>query len=199
MTVMVKVENDFDLLSKLTGITLERARTALERTDCALREKEFFPSTFRLLHKYFLTGLSRIAPEDLATIQTVVAKTRTGLSGDVTIKTGALVGKDNGDVGGAVSRKTAVSTKPYHTQVARMDDGEVFRRGAIRIDEGKLLDWQGAVTLLHEATHKYAGTIDYCYFKPDGSDPDGPFNDKAKALMNADSYGFFISKVGGIR
>lgn len=194
VTVMARSENGFDLLAQLTGTALERARAALERTDRTLRDSELFPSTIRLLNRYFLTGPSRISPGDLAAILTVVAKTRTGLSGDVTIKTGALVGKGDKDVGGAVARKVAASTKPYHTQVARLDDGEMFRRGAIRIDEAKMLDWQGTVTLLHEATHKYAGTIDYCYFKPDGSEPDGTFNDKAKALINADSYGFFISK-----
>jgi hypothetical protein len=196
LTVMVKVENDFNLLAQLTGIALERALKALERADRELRESEIFFSTYRLLNRYFLTGPSRIAPQDLATILTVIAKTRTGLSGDVTIKTGPLVGKGNKDVGGAVTRKIAASTKPYHTQVARMDDGEVFRRGAIRIDEEKLTDWRGVVTLVHEATHKYAGTIDYCYFKADGSEPDGVFNDKAKALMNADRYGYFIAKLG---
>jgi hypothetical protein len=64
--------------------------------------------------------------------------------------------------------------------------------------------WLGAVCLrssLHEASHRFAGTIDYVYFKDDTVNVDevvggGNFDDKAKALNNADSYGWFIIKAG---
>ena len=52
------------------------------------------------------------------------------------------------------------------------------------------------VTLIHEASHKYAGTIDYSYFTNDSQRAISTFDDKAKALMNADSYAFFVLKIG---
>ena len=60
------------------------------------------------------------------------------------------------------------------------------------------------VTLIHEATHKYAGTIDYCYFQDDGKTPKIPEDKRfgakwnadeksAKwAMMNADSIAWFV-------
>jgi hypothetical protein len=60
------------------------------------------------------------------------------------------------------------------------------------------------VTLIHEATHKYAGTIDYCYFQDDGWTPRTPENkrfgtvwneneqSRAWAIMNADSVAWFV-------
>jgi Lysine-specific metallo-endopeptidase len=69
--------------------------------------------------------------------------------------------------------------------------------GAMRIDEEALSDEQlGTVTILHEASHKFAGTIDYCYFDKPGKNPKSTFTDKQQALINTDSYGYFIVKSG---
>jgi hypothetical protein len=68
-------------------------------------------------------------------------------------------------------------------------------------------------TIIHEATHKFAGTIDYCYFKLDGSGPQDKmgaesggakkFGDKAYnktgdalARMNADSFAWVCFRAG---
>jgi hypothetical protein len=71
-------------------------------------------------------------------------------------------------------------------------------------------------TLIHEATHKFAGTIDYCYFsRSDGSLTKATMGDESGgarkfgatafnkggpelARMNADSFAWFCYKVGEI-
>ena len=41
-------------------------------------------------------------------------------------------------------------------------DAKVYRRGAIHVTSTRLADMWGVKTFIHEATHKYTGTIDYC-------------------------------------
>jgi hypothetical protein len=70
------------------------------------------------------------------------------------------------------------------------------------MDPYKNLKLEAASTLIHEATHLFANTIDYCYFEP-WDEPKQPekeygdaFDNEQLALMNADSYARFVCRVG---
>jgi hypothetical protein len=86
--------------------------------------------------------------------------------------------------------------KPYHNVVANLDTGVMKKAGAIRIDENRFMSDNGVKTFIREASHKYAGTIDYCYFKDADMTPRSTFDDKSQALINADSYAWFVMYVG---
>jgi len=76
------------------------------------------------------------------------------------------------------------------------------RAGAIHVKLSTIKDVRNGVqTLLHEASHRYGGTHDFGskgYFNNSGDCPRNPaeFYLPAQALYNADSYGWFILKVG---
>ena len=49
-----------------------------------------------------------------------------------------------------------------------------------KIEEPNMTRRIATVTLLHEATHKYAGTWDYCYFDSEGEYPNKPEHGQVK-------------------
>jgi hypothetical protein len=59
---------------------------------------------------------------------------------------------------------------------------------------GNQVNILAVVTLIHEATHKFMGTVDRFYLGMGGEIPDG--FDSEDALMNADSYAWFANNVG---
>jgi hypothetical protein len=198
LTLMTRSELGHDLLKKVVRKDLEAALKLLESADALLRAKKHSKDLLRYAHKFFLTDEKTIAAADLTTIQTIVTKIWNGLAGDVTIKAGTNVGRNDKDVSGAVrGRETVGTARSYHNVEVDLDDNKPKTMGAIRMDQETLLDGRlGVVTLIHEASHKYAGTIDYCYLKNADQTPRGTFDDKSKALINADSYGWFVVKVG---
>jgi hypothetical protein len=105
LTVMTRDHNAFDLLSSLTQQRLEKALMHLEKIDRRLRYSRVNHHVVRYAHRYFLTDPDKIASHDLAAIQVIVTKIRNGLSGDVTIKAGANVGRNDKDVSGAVRQR----------------------------------------------------------------------------------------------
>ena len=153
----------------------------------------------RYANRYFLTGEKGIDKKDLATIKSVITLTKNGLHGPTV---GLKIAKTEPNINGkVVSRRRGdaptPSTKSYHNNATMLNDGRAWRQGAIhvtgdRLDQGRL----GIKTLVHEATHKYAGTDDYCYFEDDGVTPSSAFTSKERALRNADSYAWFVLKVG---
>jgi hypothetical protein len=124
-------------------------------------------------------------------MKTVIVQTWTGLSGDVTIKVGKLVASEKekkdvaagegtrkvspehvaGQVSGRV-QEDVKKEKVYHTVVPNLvpegvlEEPISYVRGAIKLREDRVLGPlnTGTLTLIHEATHKYAGTRDYSYF-----------------------------------
>lgn len=96
-------------------------------------------------------------------------------------------GKNNGTLVAAHDSKGGVTTK---------------RAGAIHVKLSTIKDVRiGVQTILHEASHRYGGTHDFDqkgYFSNDGDNPRNPqeFYRPNDALYNADSYGWFILKVG---
>ena len=77
----------------------------------------------------------------------------------------------------------------------------------------QIMGYSPVRTIIHEATHKFAGTIDYCYFKLNGREPademgaeasgavrfgDGAYGKTGDKLarMNADSFAWFCYRTG---
>lgn len=96
-------------------------------------------------------------------------------------------GKENGTYVAAHDPNGGVTTK---------------RAGAIHVKLSAIKDVRNGVqTILHEASHRYGGTHDFGnkgYFTNSGDHPRNPaeFYRPEDALYNADSYGWFILKVG---
>jgi hypothetical protein len=67
--------------------------------------------------------------------------------------------------------------------------------GAIKLERKRLEGPLGYQTLIHEASHKYAGTHDYAYFDDTGENPTPTWGLKDKMITNADSYAWFVVRV----
>lgn len=158
------------------------------------------------LGKYFL--LAPPFPGDaLPKIKSVINLTFLGLnSGPVQVKIHDAVPMAHRDFNGQVRmrplgeiRKTNPKTR-YSRPIYAVDF-EQKRVGAIHVKGSALSLGKGgdvaARLLIHEATHKYAGTYDYHYFTGlTGELSADPWGDQDKALMNADSYAWFVWEVG---
>jgi hypothetical protein len=97
--------------------------------------------------------------------------------------------------------------------VTSLEDGFRYQYGVInlaaRMLKNKELNRNAVQTIIHEATHKYAGTWDYCYFNEDGATPTTAymrgyagitpdrrgFVDRDAAMQNADSFAWFAYKI----
>ncbi|WP_206934407.1 M35 family metallo-endopeptidase [Roseococcus thiosulfatophilus] len=179
-------------------MSLSLARAFLRRTTAALQTTNGPRDHAALAARYFLTPPTRIDAASLGTILQILTQTKTGLEADVTLKVGDNVGSgDSDDLGEVNGVSGGVPTKPYHNMAIDRGDGTNTLWGAIKLNDDRLLSGKlGAQVLIHEATHKYAGTDDYCYFKDDAVTPEGVFTDKAQALINADSYAWFAVMLG---
>jgi len=195
ITVMTRPAEDLNSFATRAPKVVLEARQRLQHAYAKLGYQT--DAVKKAAHRYFLTDSLYIAKTDLEYIKRVYVLTIDGLAGDVTIKTGATVGSGNDDSNGEVNASPNLNlVKPYHNLVVDRDDGQMSKWGAIKVDGARLLSALGVKTFIHEATHKYAGTTDYCYFNDDGVTPRSTFDDKAKALDNADSYAWFAYTVG---
>lgn len=200
-TVKIMTENQagWDAYMAEAKDAVSDSRKLLRNALSAVNGLWLSKDVVRYANRYFLTDADCIDKKDLATIKSVITLTKNGLHGPtMALKVAKSEDGINGMVmGWSAGNKAAPSTKPYHNNVTMLNGGKGARMGAIhvtgdRLDMGRL----GVKTMVHEATHKYAGTDDYCYFDDDGETPRGTFNSKQRALANADSYAWFVLKVG---
>lgn len=197
LTVMAKPGVNLAELAGAAKEALEDARTYLQKTIRILNSSATHPLVLKLAKRYFLTGDGPIGADDLDFIKSNLELTLTGLMSDVTIKTGTKVGRGDREVEGQVNKTEGANPiKSYHTVTEKLIDLKEYTYGAIKIDAGRLQSALAAKTLVHEATHKYAGTDDYCYFGEDSITPRSTFDRKSRALCNADSYAWFVIKIG---
>jgi hypothetical protein len=199
LTLKTRAELGVNLLAKVVGNDLACAGELLKKTQARLHSTALFSDA--LLHHfagtYFLVHEQPIAAKDAALISAVVTKVLNGLASDVTLKVGTNVGRGDQDVVGQVRRLPgARGRKPYHAEVSSLDDNKPYRTGAMHIAQDVFGGPQGVRALIHEASHKYAGTIDYCYFDDTGDRPLGVFKERSRALINADSYAWFVMMAG---
>jgi hypothetical protein len=208
LTVMIRPGVD-GMIADAAGAVLQRARKCLESASGAVCQgSEPSAVAHELARTYFAAGQA-LTDGDWNTIRTVITKTRTGLEGDVVIKTGTVLSGAQPQHQGAVHNRVVSQSdfdgqvpsrpgKSYQTFVGSMKPehaGIPIRRGAIHLRSDLLSSDPelGIVALIHEATHKYAGTWDYAYFDEEtGSRSSPPITDKASALGNADSYAWFV-------
>ncbi len=195
INLMTTSATDHGAMSSAISGSRNDAVKLLQRASALMSQKSLSSDVQRYAKRYFLTDGKSISEGDRLLIKTILIKTLTGLTGDVAVKVGP-----DAKAYGFVSVKGGDSSKSYHNQMV-FADGDNGRVGAIHIDSDTLETEKrlGVVTLIHEATHKYAGTMDYCYFDNNSRDPDGEFTQKQYALVNADSYAWFVLKVGRSR
>ncbi len=203
LTVKTRPGLDLAAVAAIPGL-IQQANALLGRTNALLYGSPLSHEVIAMAKRYFLTGNSGPSKSELAQMRFVVTATRTGLSSDMTLKIGSSVGRNGSDPHGAVANRVGnQGSKPHHTVVPDLGPTKHFWQnqpnrvqGAMRLNDKTLLGPLGIVTLIHEATHKFAGTIDYSYFLADGVTPESKFTSREKALANADSYAYFVINVG---
>lgn len=214
LTLQTMHNNQYAHLEALTKARLGQAIQLLLNADRLMRayRNPAEAGNFRTLINGYARTYFRLQQDDIPDelagyIQIVITKVLNGLTGDVSIKIGDNVGKaGNGPVHGIITAKPLENVqgapKPHQNDVENFITLNGKRYGAIRL-ERKSFERRnmGIVVLIHEATHKYAGTIDYGYFDENGQPrlPDlqgGQFDEELAIYQNADSYAYFIFHVG---
>lgn len=148
------------------------------------------------------------SPRELSLMLQVLAKTLNGLIGSQYMKVGDISATSGRNTIGQVSLRDAATskkTKPYHNIVKSLPESgtksgstEVthHRIGAITVSSLYFFSDDdlhgGLVTVIHEATHKFAGTLDEFYitesFMKQRNDPTYKGKSLKSAIVNADSY-----------
>lgn len=210
LTVMIR-KGTSSAIADTAAETLDHARKLLEVANGVVYSSRIRSVETRRLLKTYFRIKDDLSNDQIMLIRRVITETKTGLAGDVVIKTGKILsGEKDTSTRGQVLRapiseadyksKTLThADRTYQTFVQSLDPTEsskFFRRGAIHVTSSRLNSIYGVKTFIHEATHKYSGTIDYCYFSDDGATPRGSFTDSSQALINADSYAWFVFMVG---
>lgn len=182
-------------LDALGAIDVARQRvrdtiTVLQHDMLAQRIAFGITNFFRL--PPILHGIAR--PRILASLEQVA----NGLNADLKLKIGTQT-KDGQAVAGMVTFTNRPSTKWYHRDVFVQGENEEMRAGAIHLSTAAA---GSALTLIHEATHKFTGARDYFYLgAPDTS---GNYtiastttlydaSDNSQGLYNADSFAYFCT------
>lgn len=221
VTVMAQEEEQLSRLIDISAFVLTQARLALRNTGLSLESKPLAELLVDSAARYFSVNLQEMASSsDLFNIKRVLKDLDKGLNGDVTIKTGHRVGKGDKDVYGQVNVENVTEgshngdpdakllvdnpqfrpqyqhAKVHHNFTIDLSTGDLLLTHAIKMDSDLLLGppHLAVKTLLHEASHKYAGTVDHGLFL-DGNPRQPPLR-KAQALANADSYAWFIVVAG---
>lgn len=135
----------------------------------------------------------------------IVAKLQlilTGLKGNQRIKIGTIPMSDTGTAAGAVKVVQKLSLLAQPRDYYNTLDGVTY--GAIYLDPDSVRDEAGPRLVIHEASHKFAGTSDYFYFDPVGLRGDFSLTPtklfkkpmkEIQALDNADSYAWLCHKL----
>jgi hypothetical protein len=180
--------------AKITG-SVARAKSMLSTTiaaiSCGPGQKER-----DLADKYFLTNGGPSQAEWQA-IQSKLELIYNSLNTDMTIKLGADGAHGN------VKYTTVAAGTPGSFQDTN-GDHITFAGHELHVSKKTLLKSPelGAITVLHESSHKYANTNDYDkagYRKEDDSGWCATGLTPANALNNADSFAYFVYRVGESR
>ena len=161
---------------------------------------------WQLLHRSFQVGnepSTKKITDRLKSISKVLEKTRRGLQGPVEIVDlpKSTFKENRGLIAKLADARTYAAIPPGRTPkiVRTRPIGELgYVRGAIpavagpiHIAFGYLFDQEmSAWTIIHEATHKFAGTGDHAYWDDHQEQWDRQL-EVSKAIKNADSYAMF--------
>jgi len=188
---------------------LARSLDHLQRAVGLFNTRPNDPILRRLASQLFLTNPAGIAPNDLAHIMATLNLIIGGLNTDVTLKVGNAIGRNGRDPVGAVWMRlvdAAYTPRPYQNVMTVFDAHPHFwqsshfvaRMGAIRLTTRAVMDGDAIRALVHEASHKYAGTGDYRYLHHQNGvfqGIDRPMQSHYRALRNADSYGWLVQSI----
>lgn len=180
-----------------------------------------------LLGTYFF--LDPVNPNASAVnkVRATMELVKNGLQSDITLKVGPEIEskRGDGDVNGSVTLNRHMSNqsaakavlkkwqegKDWYNLVPDVNGRYALANGAIKISTARLMQDLGVKTLLHEASHKYAGTEDEWYYRDDWPDALVLIRDKLspvddtgtlrpeapkRALRNADSFAWFVYLLG---
>lgn len=200
VNVIAQSEEDWDRFLDKIGRTVGQVVQSLTTTIAHL-DSGGSAAADHFANLFFKTG-PVLMDIDRRKITAILVLTRNGLVNRAAVKVGdkEIKDKETGKVlpqaRGWIHSTDRPITRPYHNKMAFLSEpGDVRRRSAIHISEKAAEGDDDHVrhTLVHEATHKFAGTEDHCYFHARHPYPvlDGVSIDKTKGLRNADSYAFF--------
>lgn len=174
--------------TKITGM-IQRAKTMLSTTIAAISSG---PNAICRTHAntYFLCTPT---PDEWRSVMAKLELTYGGLNSNFSLKLGA-----DGDFG-FVTSSVVSSTTPG--AVIDRDGDHILRNGTIHVSKKRMLKSAelGIITIIHEATHKYANAWDHGdagYREKDDSGWWEPGLQKDQALNNADSLAYFCYRVG---
>jgi len=144
----------------------------------------------------FLQCFKKASNAGMMTVKAVLSNVSHELNQDISIKVKDL----QDDSGYASAYYTGKKKRVGGVKFYDEEGDEITRYGDIHLDSTDLLTKPvyAAITLIHEATHKFSNTDDYDdkgYFKSDGSAFRAPGLTWQQALNNADSYAFFVYKI----
>ena len=102
LTVMIQEGTD-SLIADAAASVLDQSRKLLEVANGVVNsEKGLPPDVAKLAQHYFLAPEKNIPEKALEIIRTTITKTRTGLAGDVSLKTGQTIKNAGPAVAGRV-------------------------------------------------------------------------------------------------
>ena len=155
---------------------LTTARKLLRTTDLKLSDPK--DKHVREWASHYFNTDDVMLKADVDRIGYVIRMTKTGLETDVNLR--LKLGRDEESLGrlagvtmktGSVNRSKLGTDKPWgeqHHRVINLGRDDAVHCGAIHISETRLNEELGSKSLIHEATHRYAGTHDIGFGKTTG-------------------------------
>ncbi len=148
----------------------------------------------RYMARYFLCDSARPDMGDVNTVLKTHELVTNGINTNFNLKV-ALDDDAHGYVGFRTGFKGVMRGVFSSRHNLGKRNGKTVSRGDIHLDRDALDDRGLAIiTLIHEASHKYASTADFGdsgYLEDDGVDFEAAGLTNAQALRNADSYAWF--------
>lgn len=174
-----------------------RAKAMLSTTMAMISTGSIDSTTKGFANTYFLTGPGGPTQMEWNGIANVLQLTYQGLGNDVTLKLGA--DGNHGYVSASV-----VSPGTAGAVIDQDGDHVSYNGHTLHVSKKRMLrnPEVGTITIIHEASHKYANTFDHDdqgYREEDDSGWWAPGLTRAQALKNADSFAYFAYRVGESR
>ena len=212
--VTVKTGANLDVLGtvlqthqiKAAASVVNKAIDCLGSTHRKLRYAWLYPDVLKYARRYFLFGPHGPSVGQRNHMLAILVLTRNGLTGERTVVIDehglnpdamgwtSAIHVPNNEVANQQAQFPERRFYPDATAQDHIMYGEINVADKLLVGPRK----QGVMTFIHEATHRYANTLD---FGEEGYSTDGVnFNQagltNAMALQNAESYGWFAYKVG---
>lgn len=204
---------DLRQLGTKGGELTAKARTRLQYAMAILNHPESWPRHHvqRYAKRYFLVDALTEAIANNK-IKPILELTLNGLN-LAGMRIAVRTQIDPTDPDGGVTHNQFTRGRGAKGDVKSLEDGFTYQYDVINIATRMLsnedMHRNAVQTIIHEATHKYAGTWDYCYFDAAGEKPTTAYQrgfvniyadrrgfvDVEAATQNADSFAWFAYKI----